>query len=175
MKIEDTLQVTAASDSKQDKVLPNGISEAISGKTILVGIGNHLRGDDMAGALFIESIAGKVSINCINAGSVPENYLERITDFNPEKVVFIDAADFEGMPGEIRLFTPEDIRNGFCTTHTGSMTMITSYLRNRITGVEIHFIAIQPHTLEFNAPLSSSVRRAIDTLADFLLKGFPHA
>ena len=94
MKFENSLQITTVSYLKQDKVIPNGISDAISGKTILVGIGNYLRGDDMAGPLFIDSIAGKVSINYINAGSVPENHLERITDFNPEKVVFIDATDF---------------------------------------------------------------------------------
>ena len=39
-----------------------------------------------------DRIAGRVSVKCINAGSVPENYLEKIVALEPQTILFIDAA-----------------------------------------------------------------------------------
>lgn len=157
-----------------DSLYPE-ITENISGKTILVGIGNPMRGDDGAGPALIDSIAGRISAECINAGSVPENYLEKIVLLHPQTVLLIDAADFNGEPGEIRFFNPDDALNGICSTHTGSMELINAYLHSRIPVVNVFIIGIQPLTVQFDTSISKEVQQAVDTLTFIFLKVFPHA
>ncbi|MBN1576279.1 MAG: hydrogenase maturation protease [Chitinispirillaceae bacterium] len=151
------------------------ITEIISGKTILVGIGNSMRGDDGAGPALIDSIVDRISAECINAGSVPENYLEKMAALQPQTILFIDAANFYGLPGEIRMLSPEAVCDGICSTHTGSMELITAYLRRRIPGVRLTVIGIQSQALKFNALISRKVQHAIDALAYVFLQVFQHA
>ena len=169
------LPVQETVDNNSVDSLQAEITECISGKTLIVGIGNILRGDDGAGPVCIEAVTGKISAECINAGSAPENYLEKIVDQKPRTILFIDAANFYGIPGEIRLFSPEAVNSGICSTHTGSMELITAYLRNRIPDVHCTIIGIQSQVLRFNTPLSKKVEQAIDSLATILLRIFPHA
>ena len=46
----------------------------------------------------------------------PENYLEKIVKTQPETVLFIDAINFNGDPGEVRIFNPEEIAAGGLST-----------------------------------------------------------
>ena len=63
---------------------------------VFVGLGNEARGDDAAGLLFLRELKKREEYrtsNFIAARTNPENYLECILEFQPELVVFIDAAD----------------------------------------------------------------------------------
>jgi len=151
------------------------ITEVISGKTILVGIGNIMRGDDGAGPALINNLSGRISAECLDVGSVPENYLEKMVMLHPQTVLLIDAADFNGEPGEIRFFNPDDALNGICSTHTGSMELINAYLHSRIPVVNVFIIGIQPLTVQFDTSISKEVQQAVDTLTFIFLKVFPHA
>lgn len=151
------------------------ITEVISGKTILVGIGNIMRGDDGAGPALINNLSGRISAECLDVGSVPENYLEKMVMLHPQTIVFIDTANFYGTPGEIRLFNPKAVCTGICSTHTGSMELIDIYLRRRLSSVHIVIIGIQSLEIQFNSPMSKEVRQAIEILTSIFLKVFPHA
>ncbi|MBN1309209.1 MAG: hydrogenase maturation protease [Chitinispirillaceae bacterium] len=151
------------------------IAEIVTADTLLVGIGNNMRGDDGAGPCLIEIIADYVSVPCINAGSVPENYLEKMVMLHPETIIFIDAADFLGIPGEIKLFGHDAICRGACSTHTGSMALITAYLQHRMPSTRICIIAVQPQSIMLNGSISNEVRRAITRLTSIFMQVFPHA
>ena len=62
-------------------LLRGEIADLVSNKSIIVGIGNSLRGDDCAGPTLIQNISGKIGAMCIKVGSVPENYLEKIINY----------------------------------------------------------------------------------------------
>jgi len=47
-------------------------------KTVIVGMGNVLKGDDGAGPLICQQLNGKVCAELIDAGTVPENYIQTI-------------------------------------------------------------------------------------------------
>ena len=69
--------------------------------TIILGIGNMLKGDDWAGPLVCEQLAtAKISAELIDAGTVPENYIQRIIKKAPRTLLVIDAIDF-GADAEI--------------------------------------------------------------------------
>jgi len=81
----------------------NLFNNIFRGKTVIVGIGNIMKGDDGAGPSVIEKIQGKVKALCIDAGTAPENYLGKIIKENPDTVLFVDAADINCLPGEYTL------------------------------------------------------------------------
>jgi Ni,Fe-hydrogenase maturation factor len=79
-------------------------------KTLIVGIGNLLKGDDGAGPIFCQKLRdARVSAEIIDAGTAPENYIQAIIRKNPESLLVIDAIDFGASPGVIELFRPEQM------------------------------------------------------------------
>ena len=126
--------------------LTDRLSKYNSNKIAFVGLGNELRGDDLAGLVFIEALKTKTVFNkskFIIAGKNPENYLQEILDYNPEAVVFIDAADFWGEPGEISLLESDSLANIDFSTHAYSIKLIEKFLSlNR--QMDFVYIGIQP-------------------------------
>ncbi|MHC4647512.1 MAG: hydrogenase maturation protease, partial [Planctomycetota bacterium] len=73
-----------------------------SSRTVIVGIGNTLKGDDGAGPLICEHLsAAGVSAELIDAGTVPENYIQPIIRKAPENLVIVDAMEFGASPGTV--------------------------------------------------------------------------
>ncbi len=76
------------------------LRERLQGKrTLILGIGNSMRGDDGVGPALIERLQGKVSATLIDGGEVPENYLGPIEAAGPEAVLIVDAADLKAAAG----------------------------------------------------------------------------
>lgn len=132
-------------------------------KIVFVGLGNELRADDAAGLELVEKIKsgnGFKTSHFILAGRNPENYLQTILDYNPDIVVFIDAAEWNGNPGDIKIFNDEDIGQSEFSTHTFSIKMIKDYLINQ-QQMKFIFIGIQPFRTNFEKSLSEPVQLAI--------------
>ncbi|MBM3255213.1 MAG: hydrogenase 3 maturation endopeptidase HyCI, partial [Candidatus Omnitrophica bacterium] len=64
----------------------------LSGKVIILGIGNTLRSDDGAGSILANRIKDKVHFQVFDSGPTPENYLEKIIKENPDNILILDAA-----------------------------------------------------------------------------------
>ena len=138
--------------------------------TVVVGVGNRLRGDDAVGPMVIDELAGSDGLALIDAGSAPENHLEPIVRLKPGLVVFVDACDFRGSPGEFREFGREELdrlAGGLVSTHTLPLTMTVVLLGQQVEA-EIALLGIQPERLDFNAGLSEPVRAALPRVADYL-------
>lgn len=138
------------------------------GKVCILGVGNRMKGDDGAGPVLIGRLSGRVSAECVDAGVAPENYLEKIVRMKPDTILVVDAMDFGGVPGEIRIFEPENIVGGGISTHALSLQMVCDYLKARIP-VRIFLLGIQPETAAFGVGLSSEVVTSIDSLAATLI------
>lgn len=148
------------------------LSTHCEGKVCILGVGNRMKGDDGVGPVLIDKILGCIDADCIDAGMAPENFLEKIVQLNPETVLIVDAMDFGGVSGEIRIFKPENIAKGGISTHTLSLQMVCDYLKARIP-VRIFLLGIQPKTAAFDAGLSSEVVTSIDSLAATLITSMP--
>lgn len=133
--------------------------------TVIIGVGNQLRGDDAAGIEVIRLLRSKPPQNCllIDAGSTPENYLGPVCHANPELIIIVDAAEMDETPGTIRELDPGMLEWRSLHTHSSNLSLLISYLRQETTA-EISMIGIQPAQRELGAPLSSEVKRAVDTL-----------
>jgi hydrogenase 3 maturation protease len=141
-------------------------------KVLIVGVGNVLKGDDGAGPLICQRLAGKVCADLIDAGTVPENYIRPVINKAPQNLLVIDAVDFGGPVGAIRIFEPQQLDNLVISTHTLSPRLFVDMVRREIE-VDVYFIGIQPGQIGLGQPLSGPVEDAIEELCRVLVEIFP--
>ncbi len=147
--------------------------EALRGsKTLILGIGNIIKGDDGAGPAVCEKLkTAKISADVIDAGTVPENYIGPIIKRAPENLLIVDATDFGASAGTIKIFEPGQLNSYAFTTHTLSPHLFVDMIKAEID-VQVYLIGIQPKHVELAQPLSEAVSRAVDTLYRCLEKVF---
>lgn len=140
--------------------------------TVIIGIGNTLKGDDGAGPLVCGQLRGKVCAEVIDAGTVPENYIQTIINKAPQNLLIIDAIDFGAPAGTINIFKPEQLDSFVLSTHTLSPRLFVDLVCKEIK-VDVNFIGIQPAQMQLGQPLSEQVKEAIQRLAGVLAEIFP--
>ena len=127
-----------------------------SGKIAFIGIGSELRGDDAAGVVIINRLAEMAkNADCprflfINGGSAPENVLGEIRMFQPEIIVFIDAAILGEAPGTIHIIDTrlEKISGVSFCTHSLPLSIVANYIQQTVP-CEIFIIGIEPVDMNF--------------------------
>lgn len=141
-------------------------------KTLIVGIGSILKADDGAGPIICEELKGKISAEIIDAGTVPENYIQPIIKKAPDNLLIIDAIDFGATPGSTKIFQPEDLNSLVISTHTLSPRIFVDMIKQSID-VDVFLIGIQPADLTLGEPLSTKVAESVRSLAQMLVQVFP--
>lgn len=140
-------------------------------KTVILCIGNRLKGDDAAGCIVYDLLRGKIKAEIIDAGTVPENYIGRIIKKTPQSIILIDAIDFSAPAGSIKLFSPSHTESFSISTHSVSLKLFCDCVGNEIN-CRFFLIGIQPGRTDLNTSLSDSVRDAVSGLAAELIKAF---
>jgi len=136
----------------------------------ILTVGNVLRRDDGLGQLIAQRLKEKMAarrasplgaVPIFDGGEAPENYLEKVLKHNPEVVLIIDTVDFNGNPGEVRIFGQDELLHRDFSTHGMSLKLVMEYLKNR--GVkEVRLIGIQPKDIGLGEGLSKEVTQSID-------------
>ena len=145
------------------KTFFTALQQELTEKILVVGIGNTLKADDGIGPQICSLLKTSISDNIIDAGTVPENYIQVITRKNPEIILFIDAIDFDASAGKIRIFDPDDLSTAGLSTHTFSPRLLTDIIDQKIKA-KIYFIGIQPKTTQIGKPMSWEVKSAKEDL-----------
>jgi len=141
-------------------------------KAVILGIGNELKGDDAVGPLICRQLLGKTCAEVIDAGTVPENYIQKIVSVNPETLIVLDAIDFGASPGTIRLFQPKQLNSIVISTHTLSPRLFVELITGQIDP-DVLFIGIQPAQVKLGEPLSDQIRQAAENVLHALTSTFP--
>ena len=141
-------------------------------KTVIIGIGNTLKGDDGVGPLVCQQLKGKVCAELIDTGSVPENYIQPIIKKTPQNLLIIDAADFGASAGTINIFKPEQLNSFVFSTHTLSPHLFIDTLRQNIK-VDVYLVGIQPAQTQLGQSVSGQVSQAVRRLERILIEIFP--
>jgi len=140
--------------------------------TIILGIGNVLKGDDALGPLVCERLKKeRIKAEVIDAATVPENYIQTIIKKAPENLIIIDAIDFGAEPGTIKIFDTEQLNSIVISTHTLSPRMFVEMIRKSIN-LNVLFIGIQPAQTQLGSQLSPQIENAIDDLTCILKQVF---
>ncbi len=147
------------------------LGQSTDANTVIVCIGNTLKGDDGAAIELYQKLAGKIKAELFDTGTVPENYIQRIIKTRPHTIVLIDAVDFGGMAGEIKVFEPEKIPEIAASTHVMSLRFFSDILKREIN-CGIFLAGIQPEQLGLGNGLSKPVTEAVAQLSELFIEVF---
>jgi len=143
------------------------LKKRIKGKTLILGVGNPMRGDDGAGPLAAEGLKKVPSIEVINCRDVPEKYTKDILKINPDTIIIIDTVDFKGKPGQLEIIEIDRISETGFSTHEMALVLLAKYVKSHIDA-DIFLLGIKAQAAAFNTPISAPVRKSIDELIAFL-------
>lgn len=159
--------------SEIDDKLRTWLSDAR--RVVIVGIGNPLRRDDFVGVEVARGLRNRVSrsVYLIECETVPESFIQPITEFNPTHILVIDAAVLNQKPGASKLVEPEQLANQpAVSTHALPLQIFCGYLRET-TGAKIAVLGIQPKDASFGEGLTTELREASIKLANLLSRILP--
>lgn len=159
-------------DNVED-TLKNWLSKAR--KVVVTGIGNPLRKDDSVGIDIVRDLRRKVSSNTflMECETVPESYIEAITEFNPTHILIVDAAVLNLKPGSAKLIDPDQLANQpAISTHALPLQIFCKYLA-KTTGAKIAILAIQPEDTSFGEGLTKKVEKTAKHIGNLLLNFLP--
>ena len=75
-------------------------------RVAIVGVGQELNGDDVAGLLVARALATAAAAHAhvlvVEAGPAPENFTGALRRFAPQAILFVDAANLGAEPGAVR-------------------------------------------------------------------------
>lgn len=143
--------------------------DLLEGDFLLVTVGNHLKKDDGAGPYIGGRLKDSLSSRLIRAGNAPENYAQKFVEKEPESLLLLDSIEFGGDAGEIRIFTPEQLKSGFSLTHGPGTSNLVKFLRMSGFEGDIYFIGIQPHIIKLEEGVTEEVKDSCDDLINFFL------
>lgn len=157
----------------EEEQLMEKLSKLRGLRTVIMGVGNTLKGDDGVGPLTCERLKEhRVSAELIDAGTVPENYIQPVVTKAPRHLLIVDAIDFGASPGDIEIFEPEQLKPTVFSTHRLSPRLFVDMITKEID-VDVYFIGIQPAHTKIGQPLSPQVSRAAQRLTNVILAIFP--
>lgn len=141
-------------------------------KTVILGLGNSLKADDGVGPFVCDELSkAALTAEIINAGTVPENYIQRIIKKEPENLIVIDAIDFGGEAGQIRLLKPEQLNKSAFSTHTLSPHLFIEMIQQS-KKVDVYVIGIQPKQIKLGEDISEQVKQTAEQLVRELAEIF---
>jgi hydrogenase 3 maturation protease len=137
------------------------------GRVAVVCVGSELSGDDALGLLAYERLKDAPGMLVLWTHTAPENFLDEILEYAPERVVVVDAADFGGRPGEIRLIPVASIQKVHFSTHRAPMRMFAERLAE--ASVEVAFVGVQAADTGLGEPVTPEVEAAAEAVASAAL------
>ncbi len=140
-------------------------------RIMLLGVGNRLRGDDGFGSMLVERLQGRLSMSMIDAGDVPENFLDRIISAEVELVLIVDAANLGAEPGDLALLDLIQLQDYGISTHSSSLSIMFQAIP-KVHRPEGIVLAVQPDSTQFGQGLSGPVKRTLDCLESELVANF---
>ncbi len=150
----------------------DALAQRIRGKrTVILGVGNLLQGDDAIGPSLVDLLHGRVEATLINGGEVPENYISSIRAAQPEVVLIIVAIELGAEPGCIAVLDADRLRAIENFTRNPGLAFLSVMIQDN-TGAEVLLVGIQPETTAFASQLSAPVHATLHTLEDLLVRVF---
>ncbi|MFH1825713.1 MAG: hydrogenase maturation peptidase HycI [bacterium] len=141
----------------------------LKGKVLVLGVGNSLKKDDGVGPAAIAEIKNQKSkiknnVVLLDCGTVPENYTGKIKKTQPDTLVIIDAVDFQGRAGEVRVFEVEKLAINNFSTHGISLKTFVGFLKEDLPQLNVIIVGVQPKEVAFGEGLSPEIKKAVDKL-----------
>jgi hydrogenase 3 maturation protease len=145
------------------------LTERLNGKVMILGVGNTLRGDDGAGPYLVKQLEGQVDAILLDCGEVPENFLGKVVEIQPDNILIIDAVDLGANPGAVAILNENELVGAGWSTHRASIKLLINCLKAD-TGSNVLIIGIQPKFIDFGTEISVEVKKTIRLLQRIIIK-----
>ena len=141
-------------------------------KLAILGIGSELMQDDAAGIFVTQNLIkkfgeGNSNFRIYTGYTTPENFTKIISDFHPENLIIIDAADLKMPPASYSEVPVERITDFSLGTHKLSLIMMIKYLKE-VIDPKFTVLAIQYKSVEFNGKMTNEIKSAVKQVTNFL-------
>ena len=136
----------------------------LRGRVALVGVGDARHGDDGAGPMIAGLLSKGGLAGVFDVGPTPEVETWRIREFAPETVLFIDAVDFGGRPGDVAFLEVDQLRISGFDTHRAPLSLTMRYLASEL-GAKCYVLGIQPKDVRLGASMCEEVESSVSSLA----------
>ena len=143
------------------------LKSKLRGELVVVGVGDSSHGDDGAGPMIAGLLAADGLRNVIDAGASPELETWRIREMGPDTVLFVDAVDFGGRPGDAALLEADQLRSSGFDTHRAPLRLTMNYLERELS-CRCYLLGIQPEATGMAASMGEKVRHSVNSLAALL-------
>lgn len=151
------------------RTLADELKSIVSGRVLVVGVGDWRHGDDAVGPMVAARLEEAGILGVIDAGNTPENETLRIRENAPDTVLFVDAVDFGGRPGDVAVLVAEELRSSGFDTHRMPLKLTMQYLEAELA-CKCFLLAIQPKITTFGADMCEDVRHSVKNLSEMLLQ-----
>ncbi len=147
------------------------MAEKCSAVTLILGVGNVLKGDDAVGPYVVERLAACAvdALKAIDCGTVPENYTSVVRRLQPDRLVIVDAADMGLPPGSVRIVPKSRAGALGLSTHSMPLSMFMDYVGGLVGHVTL--VGIQPESMRLGNELSDCVCAAAGALVEAIREG----
>jgi hydrogenase maturation protease len=147
-----------------------------TGDTLILGVGNPLLGDDAVGVLAVQQLQERTDlppdVTVVDGGTDGLGLVPLIESCR--RVILVDAVQMGLSAGTIRRFTWQEAH---VVGHEQGLSLHQSDLTDALVLAEaLHCLpqevviyGVQPHTMDWDRPLSTAVERALPALIDALI------
>ena len=139
------------------------LSDRARGHVVVLGVGHALKADDAAGSVVAEELHSRFPERAFDGGQAPENYMGPLRLSAPDTVFVVDAADFGGRPGEVRVASGSEVEGLMVGTHAPPLSILMALISEE-TGADVYLVAIQAASTELGGTMTPGVRAAIPGL-----------
>jgi hydrogenase 3 maturation protease len=136
----------------------------LDGKISFVCVGNELSGDDGFGPLVYSMIHDLV--HAIDASTFPEAFVSDLVEYKPDRVILLDAADFGGKPGEMKLIDPDSIESFHFSSHRAPLKLFIKSLSER--NIPVILLCVQAKQTGLGEEISPEVREKAQEIAEYV-------
>ncbi len=141
------------------------LAPLVTSSTVIVYVGNDLRGDDAAGPMIALGLLDAVPWRVFDARNAPESFLGKIVDCKPDTVVLIDALDFDAHAGAIALFDARLAEGHGPSTHGPAPVAFLDALA-MMHPASMWILGIQAERVAIGDEPCASVRNAVATVVE---------
>ncbi len=140
-------------------------------KISVVGIGNVLMSDEGVGIRVVEKLRkmGLKNVEIYDGGNLNFQLLEYIG--NSDVAIFVDAVDFEGKPGDVKVFRISEVKGpDFFGIHDLDYTKVINIAK--FCGIELpeaYVVGVKPKVVSEGLELSPEIEKAVDRAAEVVI------
>jgi hydrogenase 3 maturation protease len=143
------------------------LENRLSGKVVVVGVGNRNRKDDGIGVCLSERLKQSENLIPVSVEELPELHMSNIIDADPDVVMFVDSVELGNQPGSAALIEKDQLSDGWGNPHQPPLSVIMKYI-SKETGADTFLLGLQPEEISQNNNLSPKVNDAVNMMSEII-------